>query len=93
MYELYDIRNFGAIGDGKTDNTNALKAAVAACQKAGGGTVVVSEGTYLFYPIVLYSYVHLRIDAGATLLAGTNPALYPEIERSDYWNVGFALDV
>ncbi len=91
MRELYDIRNFGAVGDGVTDNTKAIKDAIDACKNNGGGTVVVSEGVYLFYPVILYSHVHIRVDAGATLLAGTDPALYPEVEHSDYWNVGFAL--
>src|SRR5262245_23094050 len=42
----FDVTKYGAKGDGKTDNTAAFKAAIAACNKAGGGHVVVPSGTY-----------------------------------------------
>ena len=45
---VFDVTNYGAHGDGTGDNTAAFKAAIAAAQSAGGGTVSVPSGTYMF---------------------------------------------
>ena len=63
----YDIRDYGAIAGGKTKNTEAIRNAIAAAAKAGGGTVLISKGIYLTGPIHLESNITLLIDAGATL--------------------------
>lgn len=73
----YDVRAFGATGDGRTDDTEALQAAVRACHAAGGGTVRVPAGTYLARPFELRSFVTLELEAGATLLASPRLADYP----------------
>ncbi|MCX6950556.1 MAG: glycoside hydrolase family 28 protein [Opitutae bacterium] len=73
-----DVRDFGAIGDGKTLNTGPINQAVAALSQAGGGTLVFGPGTYLTGTIYLRSMVTLQIDAGATILGSTNIADYPE---------------
>lgn len=65
----YDVRRFGAVGDGATLATDALQAAIDACHAAGGGTVVVPAGTWLTGTIYLRSRVTLHLTAGATLLA------------------------
>src|SRR5690242_6329307 len=44
---IYNVRDFGAKGDGKTLDTAALQAAIDACTGAGGGTVLVPAGTFL----------------------------------------------
>ena len=43
----YDVRDYGATGDGSTDDTAAIQAAMDACDAAGGGTVAIPVGTYL----------------------------------------------
>ena len=91
MSRIFDIRKYGAAGDGKTDCTKALQSAIDDCSKAGGGTVLVESGTYLFYPLRFRSNVKLEIAWDATLLAGTDPLLYPEIGENPYWKVGYAL--
>jgi len=63
----YDIRDYGAISDGKTKNTEAIRIAIAAAAKAGGGTILFSRGVFLTGPIHLKSNITLLIDAGATL--------------------------
>ena len=73
----YDVRAFGALGDGKADDTAALQTAVRACHAAGGGTVLVPAGTYLSRPFELLSFVTLALEAGATLLATPRLADYP----------------
>jgi len=65
---FYDVRSFGATGDGKTLDSPAINKAIEACAQAGGGTVLLPAGTYLSGSIRLKSNIHLLIDAGATLL-------------------------
>jgi polygalacturonase len=64
----FDVRAFGATGDGKTLDTAALQGAVDACHRAGGGTVRVPPGTYLTKPVELRSFVTLHLEAGSTIL-------------------------
>ncbi len=65
---FYNVRSFGATGDGKTLDSPAINKAIDACAEAGGGTVLLPAGTYLSGSIRLKSNIHLLIDAGATLL-------------------------
>ncbi len=66
---FFDVRVFGASGDGKTLDTAAIQAALDACDKAGGGIVRFTAGTYLSKPIWLYSKTTLQLEAGAMLKA------------------------
>lgn len=68
MKSLYDITDFGAIADGKTNNAVAIQKAIDACTAGGGGAVVVPPGVFLSGKIHLRSRVELRIEFGATLL-------------------------
>jgi polygalacturonase len=61
------ITKFGAIADGQTLNTQAINAAIDACNKKGGGVVVVPAGLWLTGPIVLKSNVNLHLKKGALL--------------------------
>jgi polygalacturonase len=61
------VTTYGAVGDGKTDNTKTLQAALTAASNAGGGTVVVPKGTFLSGPLVLGSSTALELSAGAEL--------------------------
>lgn len=63
----FDVRDFGATGDGRTLDTDAINAAIAAA--AGGGTVVLPWGRYLSFSIHLQSDVTLMLEAGAILVA------------------------
>jgi polygalacturonase len=63
----FDVQTYNAVGDGKTDDTKALQAALAAAGNVGGGTVTVPAGTYLSGPIVLSSGTRLDLAQGATL--------------------------
>src|ERR1700730_5573902 len=65
----FDVRAFGAKGDGKTLDTPAVNKAVDAAASAGGGTVHFSAGTYRCFSIHLKSNVALYLDQGATILA------------------------
>jgi polygalacturonase len=74
----FDIRSYGAVADGRTDNTEAFRRAITACNTAGGGTVAVPAGTYLTGAIHLRSNVNLRLD-GATLLFSGDATKYPTV--------------
>lgn len=65
----YRVTDFGAVGDGSTMNTGALRAAVAACAKGGGGRVVVPAGTFVTGPIELTGRMGLVLEKGAVLQA------------------------
>jgi polygalacturonase len=65
---VFNVRSFGAAGDGTNLDSPAINRAIDAAAAAGGGTVLVPAGTYLSGSIHLKSNIHLLIDAGATIL-------------------------
>jgi hypothetical protein len=78
VHRVFDVRAFGATGDGTTNDAPAVNAAITAANAAGGGTVTFPAGTYLAgASIHMLSHVTLRLDADATLLGaatGYDPA-------------------
>jgi polygalacturonase len=74
---LFNVRDYGAAGDGRALDTQAINTAIAACVKNGGGTVYLPPGQYLAGTIVLKSHVILNLDAGAIILGSENPEDYP----------------
>jgi polygalacturonase len=66
---LFNVRNYGAAGDGKTIDHTAINKAIEAAAAKGGGTVWVPAGTYLSGSIRLKSNICLHLDAGAVILA------------------------
>lgn len=73
----FDITAAGAVADGTTDCLPAITTQIAACNTAGGGTVLVPAGDYFVKgPIHLKSNVNLHLEEGATLRFSTTPADY-----------------
>jgi len=68
---IFDVRSYGAIGDGAALDTDAINRAVEAAHAAGGGTIRFPAGNYLSFSIRLRSRITLQLDAGATLIAAT----------------------
>jgi polygalacturonase len=68
----FDVRKFGAKGDGQTPDTEAIQKALDECGEAGGGTVKFPAGVFLSKPLTIRTKTTLLVEAGATLLASTN---------------------
>ena len=86
----FNVRAFGAKGDGAAKDTAAIQRAVDAAHAAGGGRVVLDAGTYLSGTIWLKDGVDLHLAKGAVIKGSTNEADY---NRSDafpenFWSVG-----
>jgi polygalacturonase len=74
----FNVRDFGARGDGGTFDTVAIQKALDACGTAGG-TVEFPPGTYLSQPLRLQARTTVQIDGGATLQASTNQADFMKV--------------
>jgi polygalacturonase len=68
---IFNVKTFGAAGDSKTLDTEAINNTIIAATKAGGGTVYFPAGTYLSYSIRLQSHITLYLEQGAVILAAT----------------------
>ena len=64
----YNVLDYGAKGDGKANDTQAINAAINAAAQNGGGTVLFPAGQYLSYTIHLQSKITLHLDQGAVLI-------------------------
>src|SRR5690242_1201080 len=65
----FDVRLFGASGDGKTIDTPSINKAIEAAAATGGGVVRLPAGQYLCYSIRLKSNVRLSLEHGAVIIA------------------------
>ncbi|MBQ3345392.1 MAG: hypothetical protein IJG84_26110 [Kiritimatiellae bacterium] len=73
---VFDVRTYGAKGDGVAKDTAAIQKAVDAASAAGGGTVEFAPGTYLAGSIWLRDNVDFHLGPGATLKGSPDPADY-----------------
>ncbi|MHB0958041.1 MAG: glycoside hydrolase family 28 protein [Pirellulaceae bacterium] len=73
---LFDIRAFGAVGDGMHLDTQAIQAAIDKCSAQGGGTVFVPPGNYLTGTLFLKSNVNMHLASTATILGSTDLTHY-----------------
>ncbi|MBR6680317.1 MAG: hypothetical protein IKL59_03560 [Clostridia bacterium] len=81
----FHIKNYGAVGDGKTLNTVSIQKTIDECAEHGGGRVIVGEGVYLSGSIRLKSNVDLHIEADGCLLGSSDCNDFPE--RTDVVHV------
>jgi len=78
--KTYNIKDYGAIADGKTLCTKAFASAIDECNKNGGGAVLVPKGTWLTGPIELKSNVNINTAKGATIQFTPDHTQYPIIK-------------
>ena len=77
----FNIRDFGAKGDGQTLDTQAVQAAIDACSNDKGGRVLVPAGTFLIGTVEMKSNVTLHISAEGTLMGSTHSGDYHPADR------------
>lgn len=77
----FNVRDFGAAGDGKTLDTVAIQKTVNAASAAGGGTVLIPAGKFLTGPFTLASSINLHLDSNAVILIDNNLTRYPIVEK------------
>ncbi len=74
--DVFNVRDFGAKGDGTTLDTQAIQAAVDAAYEAGGGEVLFEAGTYLSGSIRLRDNIDFHLTAGAVLKGSSDISDY-----------------
>src|SRR5690606_35553551 len=84
---IWNVKDYGAKGDGTTLDTKAIQAVIDACHDAGGGRVYLQNGQFISGTIILKDNVTLEVEAGAVLRASRNlddfptmPSKYPSYE-------------
>lgn len=80
----FNVADYGAKADGSSDNTKAFADAIKACNKSGGGRVVVPAGKYFTGPIHLKSNVNFHLEEGAEILFSTDPADFLPVVHTSY---------
>jgi hypothetical protein len=78
---LFDVKAYGAKGDGKAIDTIAIQQTIHAANVAGGGRVVFPPGTYVSGTIELLSNVTLDMEAGSVLLGSSNLTDYGSLSQ------------
>ena len=79
---VYNIKDFGAVGDGSALCTEAFAKAIDQLNAKGGGKLIVPQGVWFTGPIVLKSNVNLHLEKGAVILFSGDEKLYPILKTS-----------
>ena len=100
LKQAFDIREYGAIPDGLTMNSDAFQRAIESCHAQGGGTVLVPGGNWLTGPIHLRSNINLHLERGALVRFSTRfddylPVVFTRWEGVECYNYSpliYAID-
>lgn len=84
--KVYNVKDFGALGDGKSICSTAINRAIEQAAIEGGGTIYVQAGDYPCYSIRLKSHINLYLEQGATIVAAFPTATegYDEAEPNEH---------
>lgn len=80
--KVFNIKQFGAVGDGLTINTEAFAKAIDACAKGGGGKILVPAGMWLTGPIHFKDNVNLYLETGSHIQFSKNYDDYPLLQSN-----------
>ncbi len=80
---VFNVRDFGATGNGKTLDSPSINQTIQAAAQAGGGTVFIPAGTYLCGSIHLTNNINLYLDAGAVVLGA--PQAMNAYDETEPW--------
>eukprot|EP00927_Polykrikos_kofoidii_P034763 TRINITY_DN29417_c0_g1_i1.p1 TRINITY_DN29417_c0_g1~~TRINITY_DN29417_c0_g1_i1.p1 ORF type:complete len:426 (-),score=49.19 TRINITY_DN29417_c0_g1_i1:89-1366(-) len=83
--KVHNVRDYGAVGDGVTYDTDAVRAAAAALEAGGGGTILFPSGTYLTGAFNISSDARVEITPNATLLGSTRGEDWPLVVARTVW--------
>ncbi|MHA1340288.1 MAG: glycoside hydrolase family 28 protein [Promethearchaeota archaeon] len=83
MDNIFNIRRFGAVGDGQSVDTKAINEVIELCSKSGGGIVVFPPGQYICGTIELRENIFLYLNSGATLIFDPEEEHFKEPKDSD----------
>lgn len=89
---IYDVRAYGACGDGKTEDTRAVQAAIDAAHEAGGGRVALDGGKFYCGTLYLRSGVYLELSESAVLLASADIKSYGSDTHHNRYRNETAMD-
>src|ERR1700761_5181848 len=70
--DIFNVKDFGAKGDGYTLDTKSFANTIAACVKAGGGTVYVPNGKFVIGTVQLFSNINLMLSPGTVIVASAD---------------------
>lgn len=76
----YNVRDFGAAGDGVTSDTRAFQKALDTCAVSGGGQVIVPEGRYLIGSVQMGFQTILKLEPNSVIVGSPDPEEYPMID-------------
>jgi len=85
---MFNIIDFGANGDGLTDNATAIQQAIDACSEQGGGMVYIPAGTFMTGPFNLKSNVEFHVSASGTVLANPDERVYTQSAFKENYGEG-----
>lgn len=74
--KIYNVKDFGAVGDGKTDDATAIQKAIDACSITGGRVFFPSAHIFMAGPFNLKSHIDFYVEAGAEVRANADEKVY-----------------
>ncbi|HLR25225.1 MAG TPA: glycoside hydrolase family 28 protein [Fodinibius sp.] len=80
--KVYNVEDFGAVGDSVTVNTEAIQTAISQAYQDSGGTVLIPEGVFSSGSIYLKENVYLKVAEGGTLRGVAGNENYPTLENT-----------